>query len=341
MALSFSWLSLGGADVAVKLYIDAIREAMQYEMRRDDSVFVLGEDVGVRGGVFRVTQGLIEEFGEQRVMDTPLSESAIVGVAIGAAAYGMRPVAEIQFADFIMPAINQIISEAAKMRYRSNGDWSCPLVVRAPYGGGVHGALYHSQSVEALFYHVPGLKIVAPSTAGDAKGLLIAAMRDPDPVLYFEHKGLYRLVKDEVPEGEHFVPIGQAALRRTGTDITVITYGLMAHYTLEAAEELAHEGISAHVLDLRSLLPLDRQAIIAAAKQTGKVLIVHEDNKTGGVGAEVAAIIAEEALFDLDAPIARLCGPDIPAMPYSPVMEKFYMLNPTKIADAMRQLAMF
>jgi len=327
--------------VAVKLFIDAIRDALAYEMRRDDSVFVLGEDVGVRGGVFRVTQGLIEEFGPERVMDTPLAESAIVGVAIGAAAYGLKPVAEIQFADFILPAVNQIISEAAKMRYRSNGDWSCPIVIRAPFGGGVHGALYHSQSVEALFYHIPGLKVVVPSTAADAKGLLVAALRDPDPVLYFEHKGLYRLIKDEVPDGEHVVPIGQAALRREGTDITVITYGLMMHYVLEAAEELAHAGLSTHVLDLRSLLPLDREAILAAARQTGKVLIVHEDNKTGGVGAEVSAIIAEEALFELDAPIARLCGPDIPAMPFSPTMEKFYMLNPEKIADAMRALAAF
>lgn len=327
--------------MAVKLFIDAIRDALAYEMRRDDSVFVLGEDVGVRGGVFRVTQGLIEEFGPERVIDTPLAESAIVGVAIGAAAYGLKPVAEIQFADFIMPAVNQIISEAAKMRYRSNGDWSCPIVIRAPFGGGVHGALYHSQSVEALFYHIPGLKVVVPSTAADARGLLVAALRDPDPVLYFEHKGLYRLIKDEVPDGEHVVPIGQAALRREGTDITVITYGLMTHYVLEAAEELAHAGLSTHVLDLRSLLPLDREAILAAARQTGKVLIVHEDNKTGGVGAEVSAIIAEEALFELDAPIARLCGRDIPAMPFSPTMEKFYMLNPEKIADAMRALAAF
>ncbi|MCY0876583.1 MAG: alpha-ketoacid dehydrogenase subunit beta [Firmicutes bacterium] len=327
--------------MAVKLFIDAIRDALVYEMRQDDSVFVLGEDVGLRGGVFRVTQGMIDEFGASRVIDMPLAESAIVGVAIGAAAYGLKPVAEIQFADFIMPAVNQIISEAAKMRYRSNGDWSCPLVIRAPFGGGVHGALYHSQSVEALFYHIPGLKVVVPSTAADAKGLLIAALRDPDPVLYFEHKGLYRLIKDEVPDGEHVVPIGKAAVRREGTDITVITYGLMVHYVLEAAEELAHAGISTHVLDLRSLLPLDRDAIIEAARRTGKVLIVHEDNKTGGVGAEVSAMIAEEALYDLDAPIARLCGPDIPAMPFSPTMEKFYMLNPAKIADAMRTLAAF
>ena len=327
--------------MTVKLYIDAIRDAIQEEMRRDDSVFVLGEDVGVRGGVFRVTQGLIEEFGESRIMDTPLAESAIAGVAIGAAAYGLKPIAEIQFADFIMPAVNQIISEASKMRYRSNNDWHCPLVIRAPYGGGVHGALYHSQSLEALFYHVPGLKIVMPATAADAKGLLISAIRDPDPVLYFEHKGLYRLVKDDVPDGEHTVPIGIAATRRQGTDITVITYGLMVHHALEAAQELESEGVSTELLDLRTVAPLDREAIVSAARKTGKVLIVHEDNKTGGVGAEVSAIIAEEALFDLDAPIARLCGPDIPAMPYSPPQERFYMLDPDKIAAAMRQLAAF
>ena len=327
--------------MTVKLYIDAIRDAIQEEMRRDASVFVLGEDVGVRGGVFRVTQGLIEEFGEARIMDTPLAESAIAGVAIGAAAYGMKPIAEIQFADFIMPAMNQIISEAAKMRYRSNNDWHCPLVIRAPYGGGVHGALYHSQSLEALFYHVPGLKIVMPTTAADAKGLLISAIRDPDPVLYFEHKGMYRLIKDDVPDGEHTVPIGKAAVRRQGVDITVITYGLMVHHALEAAQELESEGVSTELLDLRTVAPLDRDAIVAAARKTGKVLIVHEDNKTGGVGAEVSAIIAEEALFDLDAPIARLCGPDIPAMPFSPPMERFYMLDPDKIATAMRRLAAF
>ena len=327
--------------MATKLYIEAIREAISQEMRLDDSVFVMGEDVGVRGGVFRVTQGLYEEFGEMRVIDAPLAESAIAGVAIGAAAYGLKPIAEIQFADFILPAVNQIISEAAKMRYRSNNDWQCPLVVRAPYGGGVHGALYHSQSVEALFYHVPGLKVVMPSTAYDAKGLLISAIRDPDPVLFFEHKGLYRMVKDEVPDDIYTVPIGKAAVRRTGEDITVITYGLMAHYALEAAEELEKEGISAYVLDLRTVSPLDKDAILEAVRATGKVLIIHEDNKTGGVGAEVSAIISEEALFDLDAPIMRLCGPDIPAMPFSPTMERYYMLNPDKVAVAMRQLAAF
>jgi 2-oxoisovalerate dehydrogenase E1 component beta subunit len=327
--------------MAVISYIDAITMAMREEMRRDSNVFVLGEDVGVRGGVFRATVGLIEEFGEARVIDTPLAESAIVGVGIGAAAYGMRPIAEIQFADFIMPAVNQIVSEAAKMRYRSNNDWTCPITIRAPYGGGVHGALYHSQSVEAMFTNIPGLKVVAPSTPYDAKGMLKAAIRDEDPVLFFEHKRCYRLIKGEVPEDDYVVPIGKADVKREGTDITVISYGMTLHFCLQAAEKLAQEGISAHVLDLRTLYPLDKEAIAEAASKTGKVLIVHEDNKEGGVGGEVAAIIAEQCLFDLDAPIKRLCGPDVPAMPYSPPMEKYFMLNPDKVYEAMKELAHF
>jgi 2-oxoisovalerate dehydrogenase E1 component beta subunit len=327
--------------MAVISFIDAITMAMREEMRRDPNVFVLGEDVGVRGGVFRATAGLIEEFGEERVIDTPLAESAIAGVAIGAAAYGMRPIAEIQFADFIMPAVNQIVSEAAKMRYRSNNDWNCPLTVRAPFGGGVHGALYHSQSVEAMFNNTPGLKIVAPSTPYDAKGLLKAAIRDNDPVLFFEHKRCYRLIKGEVPDTDYVLPIGKADVKREGTDITVISYGLTLHFALQAAEKLAQEGISAHIVDLRTLYPLDKEAIIAAASRTGKVLIVHEDNKEGGIGGEVAAIIAEHCLFDLDAPIKRLCGPDVPAMPYSPPLEKAFMLNPDKVYAAMRELAYF
>ncbi|MFM1652816.1 alpha-ketoacid dehydrogenase subunit beta [Brevibacillus sp. B_LB10_24] len=327
--------------MAVISYIDAITMAMREEMRRDPGVFILGEDVGVRGGVFRATNGLIEEFGEERVLDTPLAESAIVGVAIGAAAYGMRPIAEIQFADFIMPAVNQIVSEAAKIRYRSNNDWHCPLTIRAPFGGGIHGALYHSQSVEAMFTNVPGLKVVVPSTPYDAKGLLKAAIRDEDPVLFFEHKRCYRLIKGEVPETDYVLPIGKADVKREGTDITVISYGLTLHFALQAAEKLAQEGISAHVLDLRTLYPLDKEAIVEAAAKTGKVLIVHEDNKEGGVGGEVAAIISEHCLFDLDAPIKRLCGPDVPAMPYSPPLEKFFMLNPDTVLEAMRELAHF
>ena len=322
-------------------YIDAVTQALREEMRRDRRVFVLGEDVGVRGGVFRATNGLIEEFGEDRVLDTPLTESAIVGVSIGAAAYGLRPVAEIQFADFIMPAMNQIVSEAARLRYRSNNDWHCPLVIRAPYGGGVHGALYHSQSVESLFMSVPGLKIVTPSTPYDVKGLLKSAIRDEDPVLFFEHKRCYRLIKGEVPEEDYTIPIGKADVKREGTDVTVISYGLTLHFALKAAEELEKEGISVHVLDLRTLRPLDKEAILEAAAKTGKVLIVHEDNKTGGVGGEVSAIITEEAFFELDAPVRRLCGPDVPAMPYSPPLEKEYMLSPEKVAAALRELAEF
>jgi 2-oxoisovalerate dehydrogenase E1 component beta subunit len=322
-------------------YIDAVTQALREEMRRDRRVFVLGEDVGVRGGVFRATNGLIEEFGEDRVLDTPLTESAIVGVSIGAAAYGLRPVAEIQFADFIMPAVNQIVSEAARLRYRSNNDWHCPLVIRAPYGGGVHGALYHSQSVESLFMSVPGLKIVTPSTPYDVKGLLKSAIRDEDPVLFFEHKRCYRLIKGEVPEEDYTIPIGKADVKREGTDVTVISYGLTLHFALKAAEELEKEGISVHVLDLRTLRPLDKEAILEAAAKTGKVLIIHEDNKTGGVGGEVSAIITEEAFFELDAPVRRLCGPDVPAMPYSPPLEKEYMLSPEKVAAAIRELAEF
>src|SRR5690606_35547535 len=281
-------------------YIDAVTQALREEMRRDRRVFVLGEDVGVRGGVFRATNGLIDEFGEDRVLDTPLTESAIVGVSIGSAAYGMRPVAEIQFADFIMPAVNQIISEAARLRYRSNNDWHCPLVIRAPYGGGVHGALYHSQSVESIFMSVPGLKIVVPSTPYDVKGLLKSAIRDEDPVLFFEHKRCYRLIKGEVPEEDYTIPIGKAEVKREGTDVTVISYGLILHFALKAAEQLEKEVISVHVLDLRTLRPLDKEAILEATANTGKVLIVHEDNKTGGVGGEVSALITEEAFFELD-----------------------------------------
>ncbi|MER1956607.1 MAG: alpha-ketoacid dehydrogenase subunit beta [Solibacillus sp.] len=322
-------------------YIDAINLAMKEEMERDDRVFVLGEDVGLKGGVFKATTGLYDQFGEQRVLDTPLAESAIAGVAIGAAMYGMRPIAEMQFADFIMPAVNQIVSEAAKIRYRTNNDWSCPLVVRAPFGGGIHGALYHSQSVEALFAGTPGLKIVIPSTPYDAKGLLKAAIRDPDPVLFFEHKRAYRLIKGEVPTEDYTVPIGKADVKREGGDVTVITYGLAVHFALQAADRLAKDGIETHILDLRTVYPLDQEAIIEAAKKTGKVLLITEDNKEGSIMSEVAAIIAEHCLFDLDAPIQRLAGPDVPAMPYAPTMEKFFMINPDKVERAIRELAAF
>lgn len=327
--------------MAVISFIEAITQALREEMERDRSVFVLGEDIGVRGGVFRATKGLYDEFGQRRVIDTPLSEAAIAGVSVGAAAYGMRPVAEIQFAEYIMPAVNQIVNEAAKMRYRSNGEWNCPLVIRAPFGGGVHGALYHSQSVEAMFCSIPGLKVVVPSNPYDAKGLLKSAIRDEDPVLFFEHKRCYRLIKGEVPDSDYVVPIGKSSILREGKHITVISYGLSLHFAMEAAERLEQDGYSAHIVDLRTLYPLDKETIVEAARKTGKVLIVHEDNMEGGVGGEVAAVIAEQCFYDLDAPIRRLCGPDVPAMPYNASMENFFMLNPDKVHRAMLELAQF
>lgn len=327
--------------MAVMSYIQAVTTAIREEMERDEKVFVLGEDVGKKGGVFKATDGLYDQFGEARVLDTPLAESAIAGVGIGAAMYGKRPIAEMQFADFIMPAVNQILSEAAKIRYRSNNDWTCPITIRAPYGGGIHGALYHSQSIEAIFANQPGLKIVMPSTPYDVKGLLKSAIRDNDPVLFLEHKRAYRLLKENVPEEDYTIPIGEADVKREGSDITVITYGLCVHFALQAAERLAEEGIDAHILDLRTVYPLDQESIIEAAKKTGKVLLVTEDNKEGSVISEVAAIISEHCLFDLDAPIQRLAGPDVPAMPYAPTMEKYFMMNPDKIEQAMRELAEF
>jgi 2-oxoisovalerate dehydrogenase E1 component beta subunit len=327
--------------MAIKTLIEGVREALDEEMERDERVWVLGEDVGRKGGVFLATEGLYAKFGETRVLDTPLAESCIVGVAIGAALNGLIPVAEIQFADFIHPAFDQIVSEAARVRYRSNGAWSCPIVVRAPFGGGVHGGLYHSQSVEAFYAHVPGLKVVIPSTPADAKGLLKAAIRDPDPVMFFEHKKAYRLIKGDVPEGEHVVPIGPAAVRREGSSLTCLAWGLMVHHCLDAAEQVAAEGIDVEVLDLRTLSPLDRTAILDSVRRTARALIVHEDNLTGGFGAEVAAIIAEEAFEHLDAPVTRLAGPDVPAMPFNHPQEEAFLPNPEKIAAAMRKLAAY
>ena len=325
----------------VKNVLEAVRDAMRQEMARDEHVFIMGEDVGPRGNVFRITAGFLDEFGPLRVIDTPLAEASIVGIAVGAAMAGQRPIAEVQFADFIYPAYNQIVGEAAKIRYRSAGGNSCPLVIRTPYGGGVRGSLSHSVSVEALFYHVPGLKILAPSTPYDTQGLLISAIRDPDPVLFLEHKRTYRLIKGEVPEDDYTVPIGKADIARAGRDLSVITYGLMRHYAVEAAEALAKEGVEAEVLDLRSIRPMDREAILQTAAKTRRVLVVHEDQKFGGIGAEVAAIIAEEALFELDAPIRRLCGPDVPAMGYAKEYEEVFMPNPERIGKAMRALAEF
>lgn len=319
-------------------YLQAITSALDFEMENDNDVFILGEDVGKKGGVFKVTEGLQEKYGELRCLDTPLAESNIVGTSIGAAMMGKRPVAEIQFAEYILPATNQILSEAAKIRYRSNGDWNCPMVIRAPFGGGIHGALYHSQSIETIFTSTPGLKVVVPSTPSDAKGLLLSAIRDNDPVLFFEHKKAYRLLKEEVPEGDYTVPIGKADVKREGEDITVITYGLCVNYSLQAAERLSKDGHSIEVMDLRTLYPLDKESIIKSSKKTGKVLIITEDNLEGSVISEVSAIVAENCLYDLDAPVMRLAGPDVPAMPYSPPMEDFFMVNPEKIEEKMLEL---
>ena len=319
-------------------YIEAIRDALDEAMASDGSVIVMGEDVQ-EGGVFRATEGLLAKYGRGRVIDTPLAESSIVGVAIGAAFNGLRPVVEIQFADFIFPAVNQIVSEAARIRYRSNGEFGCPIVIRAPYGGGISGALYHSQSVEAFFFHVPGLKIVMPSTPRDARSLLKQAIQDPDPVLFFEHKRAYRLLKEEVPDGEEPAQMGQAEVRREGDDLTVFTYGFMVHEAIDAAERLSREeAIEAMVVDLRSLCPLDKSTILDATRRTGKVLIVHEDNLTGGVGAELSAIIAEECFQSLDGPITRVAAPDVPSFPYAKSLEDFCLPNAEKIATAMRKL---
>jgi 2-oxoisovalerate dehydrogenase E1 component subunit beta len=319
--------------------IDAIRMAMDEEVARDPRVFITGEDVGERGGVFRATQGLHTKHGPTRIVDAPLAELSIVAVGIGAALADLRPICEIQFADFIHPAFNQIVNEAAKMYYRSGGQWMVPMVIRAPYGGGISGALYHSQSVEAFFAHVPGLKVVIPSTPYDAKGLLKSAVRDPNPVLFFEPKKGYRAIKGDVPEEEYTIPIGPARTAREGRDLSVFAYGMMAHYSTLAAEKLAREeGIDAEVIDLRTLLPVDSIAILNSVKKTGKALIVHEDNFTMGYGAEVAAIIADEGFEYLDGPVKRLAGPDVPAVPFSHTMQEFFMLNPDKIADAIRDL---
>ncbi len=321
--------------------IEAVTRTLQEEMRRDPNIFITGEDVGVRGGVFRATKGLIEEFGEKRVVDSPLSELSIVATGIGAALYGLHPVVEIQFADFIAPAYNQIVNEAARFRYRSNSAWTCPLVIRAPYGGGIGGGLYHSQSIEATYAHVPGLYVVAPSTPYDIVGMLRYAFRVQDPVLFLEHKKAYRLIKGDVPVGDYTVPFVKADVKRQGTDLTAIAYGLMLHLTLEAAERVAADGISVEVVDPRTLNPLDKATLLDSAKKTGKVLIVHEDNLTLGLGAEIAAVIAGEAFEWLDAPVMRLAGPDVPAVPFSQPMQDFFMPNADKIEQAIRKLAAY
>ncbi len=321
--------------------VEAVRETLYEAMKRDDRTIILGEDVGNRGNVFLITKDFIKEFGAARVVDTPIAEASIVGIAVGMAMEGLRPIAEIQFADFIYPAFNQIVGEAAKTRYRSNGEYTCPLVIRAPYGGGVRGALSHSVCVEALFYHVPGLKIVAPAFPADVKGLLNAAIDDPDPVLFFEHKKTYRLIKGEVPGGHYTIPIGKADVKKTGTQLTVVSYGLYVHWALEAANALQGEGLSVEVIDLRSIRPMDRTAILESVRKTRKLLIVHEDNKFGGIGAEISAMVAEDALFDLDAPIRRLAAPDVPAMGYALPLEEAYMSSPAEMAQAMREMVRF
>jgi 2-oxoisovalerate dehydrogenase E1 component beta subunit len=328
--------------VAEKNLVATIHDTLWDEMKADDRVLVMGEDVGARGGVFRATAGFLDEFGEQRVIDTPLAESSIVGLAIGMALHGLLPVAEIQFADFIHPAFDQLVSEAARIRYRSNGDFGVPMVVRAPYGGGVHGALYHSQSIEAFYGHVPGLKVITPSTPYDVKGMLRAAIRDPDPVLYLEHKKCYRLIKGEVPDEPYEVPIGPADVKREGDDLTCVSYGLMLHQCLEAAAKLEEQqGASIEVVDVRTIAPLDKQTILESVRKTGKAMVVYEDNRTYGVGAEIIATIAEEAMFDLDGPLIRIGGPDIPAMPFSAPLEHFYMPSVEGIQQAMKELAEF
>ena len=321
--------------------IEAVRQGLREELAADSSVFLIGQDIGVNGGVFRVTDGLLDEFGPERVIDSPLAESGMVGVAIGAAMNGLRPVVEVQFADFIFPAFNQIVSEAARMYYRTNGDYSVPIVIRAPYGGGVRGGLYHSQSVEAYFAHVPGLKVVVPSNPHDAKGLLKAAIRDNNPVLFFEHKLAYNTVHGNVPEGNYTVPIGKAAVRREGQQLSLISYGLSVHHCLEAAETLAAEGISCEVVDLRSVSPLDTKTLLESVKKTGRVCIVHEDNLTGGVGAEVAAIVAKDAFEYLDAPVQRVAALDVPSFPYSPTLEDALLPGPPDIISAARELVAY
>ncbi len=325
-----------------RTYLEAIRQGLFEEMRRDPSVFVMGEDVGRYGGAFQATAGLLDEFGEQRVIDTPISEAAIVGAGAGAAMLGFRPVLEMQFMDFISNGFNQIVNLVAKMHYRYGVP--LPLVIRGPSGGGVHGGPFHSQNPEMWFVHTPGLKVVAPATAYDAKGLIKAAIRDSNPVLYFEHKFLYRRVKEEVPDDDYVVPLGQAALRRVPEgrpgDLSLITYGAMVWVALDAARQLKEEGIELEVLDLRTLCPLDRDAVLGTVRRTNKVILLHEDNRTGGFASELAAIIAEEAFEALDGPIVRVTAPDTP-MPFSPPLEERFLPNVSDVLEAARRLAAY
>ena len=328
--------------MATKNLLQAIHEGLAEEMRADESVMVLGEDVGRAGGVFRVTQGLLEEFGTARVMDTPLAESLIVGSAIGLSVNGIRPVAEIQFGDFIPPAFDQIVNEAAKFYYRSNGAWNVPLTIRAPYGLVPGGALYHSQSIEAWFCNTPGLKIVAPTFPADAKAMLKSSIRDPNPVLFLEHKRTYRLIKEEVPDNGHEVPLGKARVHREGADITVVSYGLMLYTALEVANKLSEEhGVETEVVEPRTLYPLDKETILDSARKTGKVLVVSEANLTGSFSGEIAAIVAQEAFEWLDGPVMRLGAPDVPAAAFAkPMMDRF-LPSEEEIEEAMLELARY
>ena len=325
--------------MAVKTYIEAIGDGLREEMHRDKNVFMLGEDIGQYGGAFKVTKGFLEEFGPERIVDTPLAESAIIGVSIGAALMGMRPVAEMQFADFVACGFNQLVNNAAKMHYRWHAP--VPMVVRLPSGGGVRGGPFHSQNNEAWFCHTPGLKVVAPSGPRDAKGLIKATIRDDNPVMYYEHKFLYRRIKEEIADGDDFVvPIGKAEVKRAGTTVSVITYASMVHASLEAAEKLAAEGIDVEVLDLRSLVPYDREAITATIRKTNRCVVVHEATRTCGFGAEIMAFISEELFEHLDAPLKRVTSIDAP-VPYAPALEDFFMPNADKIATAIRAVARF
>ena len=319
-------------------YLEAIREGLWEEMERDPNVFLIGEDIGVYGGAFKITQGFLERFGEQRVVDTPISESAIVGAAIGAGLMGLRPVAEMQFSDFISCGYDQIVNFAAKCRYR----WGAgvPIVIRAPSGGGIHGGPFHSQNPEMPFVHTPGLKVVAPSTAYDAKGLIKSAVRDNDPVLFFEHKGLYRRIKEELPPDDYTVPIGKAAICREGRDLTIVTYGAMVYLALEAAEALQGEGISLEVVDLRTLLPLDYDTLLKSVRKTSKVLLLHEDTRTGGLGGELAALVAENVFEYLDGPVVRVTAPDTP-VPFSAPLEEAFLPSREKVVERARWLARY
>ncbi|PRY82987.1 alpha-ketoacid dehydrogenase subunit beta [Alkalibacterium olivapovliticus] len=328
--------------MAMMTYLEAIRKGIEEEMARDEKVVIFGEDVGgVKGGVFGVTKGLAEQFGDDRCFNTPLTEGQIGGLAVGLGLVGFRAIGEFQFADYILPAVNQLISEASRMRYRTKGDWIAPIVYRAPYGGGVRGGLYHSQTTDKVLFGQPGLRIVTPSSPHDAKGLIKAAIRSDDPVLFYEHKRLYRLLKEDVSDEDYVVPLDKANVVREGDDITVIGYGMVLNHALKAAETLSKEGFEAEVVDVRSLYPLDKETLVKAAKKTGKVLLVTEDNLEGSIMSEISAIIAEEALFDLDAPIKRLAGPDSPSMPYSIALEREFLVDEEKVTNAMRELAEF